>query len=399
MSDGILTKQLGSRKILLLAAALAVGSATATGFTVAQSFSRQRATVQNSASNNTINTSEIGAVAALGRLEPKGEVIQISAPSEVGGTRVKQLLVKQGDKVLSEQVIAILDNRDRLQAALEKAQTQVKIYQARLHQVQAGAKQGAIQSQAQVVEHSKAELQGEVATQNAKIERLEAELNNASVEYERYEHLYQEGAVSASLRDNKRLTLETTQKRVIEAKRIRQKLLNTLQNRVKQAQATLNEISEVRPIDVEVARAELENAKAGVKQAQANLDLAYVRSPRNGQILKIHTFPGETVDKNGIVSLGQTNQMYAVAEVYETDINWVQPGQRALITSRGFTGTLQGIVDEIGLEVAKKDVLQTDPAADVDARVVEVKIRLSPDDSLKVAGLTNLQVHTVIYLR
>ena len=36
--------------------------------------------------------------------------------------------------------------------------------------------------------------------------------------------------------------------------------------------------------------------------------------------------------------------------------------------------------------------------ADKDARVVEVKVRLDPEDSEKVAGLTNLQVRVKIDL-
>ncbi|MBT9314699.1 ABC exporter membrane fusion protein [Leptothoe spongobia] len=399
MTNWISTRQLGGYKILSLAALLAIGSAIATGVVITQVLSQQRAISQSSLDSGPINPSEIGAVAALGRLEPDGEVIQVSAPREIGGTRVEQLLVKQGDKLRSGQVIAILDNHDRLQADLGGAQTHVKIAKAYLQQVQAGEKQDIIQSQAHVVERSKADLQGQIATQDAAIARLKAELNNASIEFDRYEHLYQEGAISASLRDNKQLMLEMAQQRLAEANRVRQRLLNTLQDRVNEAKATLKAISQVRPTDVAVAQAELENAEAGVGQAQANLDLAYVRAPRDGQVLTIHTFPGETVANEGIVSLGQTNQMYVVAEVYETDIHQIQSGQRASITSRGFTGTLHGTVDELGLEVAKKDVLQTDPTADVDARVVEVKIRLSPDDSPLVSGLTNLQVHTIIHTK
>jgi len=48
------------------------------------------------------------------------------------------------------------------------------------------------------------------------------------------------------------------------------------------------------------------------------------------------------------------------------------------------------------LEIGKKDVLGTDPVADVDSRVVEVKIRLDSTDSKLVAGLTNLAVKFVI---
>jgi HlyD family secretion protein len=128
-----------------------------------------------------------------------------------------------------------------------------------------------------------------------------------------------------------------------------------------------------------------------------------VRAPRDGQILKVHTWEGELIDsKNGIVSIGQTDVMYAVAEVYETDLPKIRVGQAATMTSVSggkFARSLKGKVDEIGLEVAKKDVLNTDPAASIDARVVEVKVRLDPEDSQRVAGLTNMKLQIAIDLQ
>ena len=88
--------------------------------------------------------------------------------------------------------------------------------------------------------------------------------------------------------------------------------------------------------------------------------------------------------------------MYTVAEVYETDIGKVHVGQRATITSPALHGELMGTVERIGMKIGKRDVLDVDPAASTDARVVEVHIRL--DDSRAVAGLTNLQVEVRIKL-
>ncbi|XPM52325.2 MAG: hypothetical protein EDM05_000295 (plasmid) [Leptolyngbya sp. IPPAS B-1204] len=48
------------------------------------------------------------------------------------------------------------------------------------------------------------------------------------------------------------------------------------------------------------------------------------------------------------------------------------------------------------MEINKQDVLDTDPAAQFDARVVEVKVRLDPSSSRRVAGLTNLSVQVEI---
>jgi HlyD family secretion protein len=90
--------------------------------------------------------------------------------------------------------------------------------------------------------------------------------------------------------------------------------------------------------------------------------------------------------------------MYVVAEVYESDVGKVHPGQHAHITSSSFSGELPGTVDEVGLQVGKKDVLNTDPVADIDSRVVEVKIRLDDSATQKVAGLTNAQVKVAITL-
>ncbi|WP_228054686.1 HlyD family secretion protein [Gloeocapsopsis crepidinum] len=54
---------------------------------------------------------EIKTITALGRLEPEGEVIKLSAPTSAEGSRVEQLLVKEGDPIKVNQIIATLDNR------------------------------------------------------------------------------------------------------------------------------------------------------------------------------------------------------------------------------------------------------------------------------------------------
>jgi HlyD family secretion protein len=46
------------------------------------------------------------------------------------------------------------------------------------------------------------------------------------------------------------------------------------------------------------------------------------------------------------------------------------------------------------MKIGKQDVLDTDPVARTDARVVEVRVRL--DDSAKVASLSRLQVEVAI---
>ncbi|AFY72982.1 ABC exporter membrane fusion protein, DevB family [Synechococcus sp. PCC 7502] len=346
------------------------------------------------------DTPKANKITALGRLEPEGETIKLSVTESSGSTRVSKILVKEGDQVKSGQVVAILDSRDRRASALEQAQEDVKVAESRLAQVEAGAKSGEIQAQKANISRLESELSGQIATQAATVASSEAELRNAEAEYQRYQSIYQDGAISASSRDSRLLTLQTAQARLREAKASQERTIATVKDQLKEAKETLNRIAEVRPVDVQVARAEVDRAIASVNQAEAELELSYVRAPRDGRILKIHTKSGEVISdqKKGIAEIGNTETMYAVAEVYQSDIKQVKMGQAAIITSNAFTGELKGVVDQIGWQIAKQDVLGTDPAADQDARVVEVKVRLSPEASKVVKNLTNLQLKVAIAL-
>ncbi|MEQ8466127.1 ABC exporter membrane fusion protein [Coleofasciculus sp. E1-EBD-02] len=339
---------------------------------------------------------EIKTVTALGRLEPAVEMINLTASTSTQQSRIEQLFVEEGDRVQAGEVIAILDTRDRLQASLQKAEKQVRVAQAKLAQVQAGVKAGELQAQRAEIARLQADRTGSLAAQRAAVDRLQAEVQNARLEYERYESLYQQGAVSASQRDAKRLAYITAQQQVQQAKAELGRIETTSQEQIQQAQATLDRLAEVRPVDVEAAEAEVQSAKATVVEAQANLEQAEVRSPRVGQIIKIHTYPGEKIADQGIVTLGQTQQMKAIAEVYQSDILKVQEGQPATITSPVIPNSLQGTVERIGLQVEQQQVVDEDPAANIDAKVVEVHIRLDPNSSQKVSGLSNLQVTVTI---
>jgi HlyD family secretion protein len=337
-------------------------------------------------------------VSALGRLEPDGEVIQVFAPTSMDGARIETLRVTHGQRLRQGDVIAVLDTYGRRLAALQEAQEQVRVAQAQMKQVEAGAKSGQIAAQARVVDRQQTELQTETQAQKATIARLEAERDNAELEAQRYQVLYTDGAVSASLRDAKELTADTARQQLNEAIVNLQRIQRSRQQQVLEAQATLDQVAEVRPVDVDVARSQVAAAEASVARAKAELELATVQSPQAGQVLKIHTRPGELVGNQGIISLGQTQRMVAVAEVYEVDLSQVRMGQTATVTSKNnaIPDVLRGEVIEVGLEISKQDVLNTDPAAQFDARVAEVKVRLDEASSRRVAGLTNLSVQVAI---
>jgi HlyD family secretion protein len=342
--------------------------------------------------------SPIRTVNALGRLEPVGGVTRLAASLPSEGARVMELRVKAGDNVTAGQIIAVLDSHPRLEASLEQVRRNVDVAQANLVRVQSAAEVGEIEAQQAQIRQLEAELTGEVQLQTAAIARLDAELSTATAEYERHQQLYTAGAVSKSLLDSMRLPVATLQQQIAETNATLNRNVNALQERIASARAELSQLEQVLPADVEMARTELASAIAAVQRAEAELEMAYVRAPIDGQVLTLHTLPGEIIKPEGIVELGQIQQMYAIAEVYETDVSLLRVGQPATIVSEngGFSGDLHGTVEDIGRQIGQRDVQETDPAARVDVRVVEVKIRLDEADSQRVAALTNLRVKVTI---
>ncbi|WP_066380758.1 MULTISPECIES: ABC exporter membrane fusion protein [unclassified Anabaena] len=339
------------------------------------------------------------AVTALGRLQPEGEVTTLSAPSSTNGIRVEKLLVKEGNEVKAGQVLAYLEDYNRATAALEQALNKLQIAKSQLAQVKAGAKPGDIEAQKATIARLESQLKGEVAAQQATINRIQAELNNAQTENNRYQKLFKEGAVPASIADSKALQVKTIQQQLTEAKANLSRTQNTLADQIKEAKARLNSIREVRTVDVELAQNEVKSAVTAVKQAKADQELTYIKAPMDGKILKIHAKSGEAIATNGFADIGQTSQMYVIAEVYQTDIQKVRLGQKAIITSPAFSGKLHGTVREIGLQVDKQSIFSINPASDTDRRIIEVKISIDdPAENQRVSRLTNLQVDVAIQI-
>lgn len=325
-------------------------------------------------------------VVALGRLEPQGEVIRISGPN---GERIQRLTVKTGDLVQPGTVLAYLESHEERVAERDYAASQLAEAQKQLIAA-------TNYSQAQIQE-AKTQVQQidrpgtfEIDAQKAAIRNLEAELELAKADLQRNQSLYSQGAIAKQSLDR-----QLTQ--------VRQ-----LQEQINSAQATLIQLETEWATNLQNAQAQLRSQQANLPRTQAqiavasatqNLNLANVRlertlirAPRSGRILRIIAHEGEAIGESGILDLGNTRQMDVVAEVYETDLQLVKVGQPVTITSRNgaFSQPITGKVVEVGWQIFKNNVLDDDPAANADARVVEVKIRL--DNSKPVEGMTNLQV-------
>jgi HlyD family secretion protein len=307
-------------------------------------------------------TPVLARVSALGRLAPEGEVVEVAPPTQAGsiaGARVDQLLVKVGDEVRLGQVVAVLDTQASRAASVLEAKAKVEVARAKLVQVQAGPKPE------------------EVRAQEAVIRRVQADLLAAQEEFDRRARLINVNAVSKEEYTSFRNRSEQARAAL------------------EQSKAQLDSLKAIREVDVQVTQAELRQAEAGLAVAEKDLQNTQVRSPLSGRVLRIRARPGERVGDQGILDVGNTSVMQIVAEVYEEDVGKVRIGQTAVARVPTLGVQLTGVVVSKDLIVSRKVIFSNDPVADIDARVVEIHIRLLPADGATVAELSNARVEVV----
>jgi len=273
-------------------------------------------------------------VAALGRIEPLGGVIRVGAPSipdAVSGAVLAALHVERGQDVAAGELLAELDTVAVSRARVAESAAALEIARRGARAAASLAEEACVRAEvASRQSRRKADLlaRGLAAQEEADLARGEAEA----------------GAASCAARRS----------------------------------------------EAKVAESHIAAAEAGLQRHRAELERSFVRAPVAGRVLDLHARVGELVGAGGILELGRVAEMYAIAEVYETDIRHVRSGQRARVTSDALAGPLTGTVARIRPKVAKMDEIGTDPAALKDARIVEVEVKL--DDAAAAANLTHLQV-------
>lgn len=198
-----------------------------------------------------------------------------------------------------------------------------------------------------------------IAKVHQTVAKIQAEQSSESYlmsEYKRMNELWKGGAISQSRFD--------------EAER-----------NLRQSQAT-----------VAALKAELASNSADLDFSQKELSQGKLLSPMDGTILAVKSRQGERVGSSGVVEMADLTQIDVIAEVYERDITRVKIGQKAEVKVAGLQETFSGEVRDIGFLIRKNDVNDTDPLADKDNRVVEVRITLDSVASEALRHLIYMQV-------
>jgi HlyD family secretion protein len=276
-------------------------------------------------------------VAAIGRVEPLDRVVKVSVPSSLSNDAVREILVKEGQAVSKGQPLAILESAASLERTVQEAQAAVGVAERKLH------------------------------AQDSVIAKYRAEQAQAEVELRRYSQLFAQGATSAETRDRRFTILSTTQASLDQALGDRQTLA-----------------------------AELAEKRANLERDRSERAKATVRAPFAGTVFKINAYPGDKVSDDGIVEMGDSSRMGVIAEVYQTDRPGIMVGQRVTISADGFAGKrIEGRVVAIARQVSRQTVFSGQAGENLDRRVFEVKIGLSPESAAMASLINYLQVNVL----
>ncbi len=241
-----------------------------------------------------------GSVGAVGLVEASSENIAVSVPVQ---GMVTHVYVKAGDHVTRGQNLFSIDARD-LQAELSRRRSSLAMAQAKLDKLL----------------HSP--RPEEIPPAEAKVSEAEALYQDADVQLKLIE----------SVRDKRAIRDEDLQRRRIAVKTAAARL-----DQVK-AELALLKAGAWQP-DIEIARAEVNEAQRQVERVQADIERTIVTAPITGEILQCKVRVGEYAQAGQLVQplilMGATNQLNVRSDVDEQDAWRVKTGASAVASVRG----------------------------------------------------------------
>ena len=267
--------------------------------------------------------------------------------SQATGLQIQEIFADEGEWVES-QLLARLDD-SVLQAQLAQAQASVAQAQARLQELKAGSRSEEI-----------TRAQEQVRSAQAAVEQAQFNLELAQKRSQRYQSLQAQGAIAQDRLDE-----------VINKARSEETTFRQAQASLREAQQELAQVrSGPRPEVIAGARAELAQAQAQEQLVRTQLEDTRVVAPVRGKIVTRNARVGAlTSPSQKLFEIIEDGRLELRLKVPETQLEYIQPGQRVEITSNTDSRLkLEGEVREI------------DPVVDEESRQATVKVDLPSRD-------------------
>jgi HlyD family secretion protein len=317
------------------------------------------------------------------------EARTIDLGSRAGG-RIKQLLVKEGDRVKAGDPLIVLEPGD-WPAQREQAQAQLMQQQANLDKLNNGARPEEITAAKARAQTAQAALQEtvtgarseEVAAAKARLIAAEATVEKAQHDVERMHKLRDAGAAIPADVDNAEIALKgALAQRDASREQVNELEHGSRREDVAQAQARAKEQTASEKLltagsrveDIRVAEAQVKAAQGRVDQIQSMIDELTIRAPVampkdwSARVEALDLRPGDIIAPNTTAAtLIEDDQLYVRIYVPETELGHIHVGDKVPISVDSFPGrSFQGVVqhiNEVG-EYSPRNLQTADERAD-----------------------------------
>ncbi|OLP16229.1 efflux transporter periplasmic adaptor subunit [Leptolyngbya sp. 'hensonii'] len=306
--------------------------------------------------------------------------------------RLVELLVDQGDRVGTGQIIARMEDAE-FQARLDEAQAVLAQSEARLAELQNGSRPEEIaqaqarfeQAESRLDQARRGSRSEEIAQAQAQVDGARSQLLLAQTRSTRYRSLAQQGALARDQLDEVLTNERNTEATLRQLERRLEQLRNgSRPEEITQAEAAANEARQVlrqlqngtRVEQIAQAQAQVAQAAAQVRAAETQVDDTVIRAPFNGVITQKYANVGAFVTpttsasatssatSSSIVAIA--GRLEILAKIAESDIAQIQVGQKVEIRTAAFPG-----------QVFQGEVRLIAPAAILEQNVTSFQTRVS----------------------
>jgi len=307
----------------------------------------------------------------------------------VAGT-VARVLVEDNQTVKQGDLLVELDAAD-LEVALAQARAAVAQAEAAVAQeepsvpITATSNRAAVQSAEDEVANAAADLEAA----RRELDQAVATNRFAQQQKERAEKLLASNTVPQAEYDQRSSAADVALAAVASAQKHvdqRRARLQTAQARLLEARANAPRQLVARAAGLTVRQANLELARAQLRQAQLNLGYAKVAAPVDGIIGRRSVNVGDRVQPGQqLMSLTQNGELWVTANFRETQIERMRQGQQASVHVDAIDRDYDGVVDSFaGATGSRYSLLPPENATGNYVKVVQripVRIKLRPGQS------------------
>ena len=282
--------------------------------------------------------------------------------SEVGGLKIVEVLVEEGDHVRQGQLLARL-NTSLLSARLDQLNARYIQQQAAVSK----ARQPQRPLEVAQLESALRQAEATIDQEKANLALSQAALDNAQSNQSRYENLYTEGAVAEVESENRELEVQRQQAQV----RASQQRIEAARFAARQAEERLRLArSGGRAEDITIAQAQLRELEAQKDEVQAQIAQAQITAPSSGWVLSRQAHLGDVASPGAVLfEIARDGELQLSGTVPETELDGIEPGMPATVLQG--ERTIEAIVARIS------------PVVDPQTRNAEVLLQLPGDSDLR----------------